>query len=359
MADDRDDLVVFTHLLRRSGVDVSTQQTLAWVEAVAALGVVDEVDLYWSGLTTLVSHPDDRSTYDAVFRLWFLADAPVHASVETEAPRPQPGDASSGGGEDAVGLVATERETLRSRRFDEATEAELRAIATLMRSMEVRLPIRRSRRTRPHRRGRQHDLRRSMRAAVQTDGELLRQLRRRRGTTRRGLVLVLDVSGSMAGFSRALLQFAFSARVAAGHVEVHCFGTRLTRVTDALDHHDVDAAVQAAAARVVDWDGGTRIGASLDELVRTAGPRGTLRGAVVVICSDGLDRGDPDDVRRAMERLHRYAHHVVWVNPLRADPRYEPLARGMAAALPSVDTFVSGHDLASLDELASMLEVIG
>jgi uncharacterized protein len=182
-----------------------------------------------------------------------------------------------------------------------------------------------------------------------------RSWRARRPRPRR-LVLLLDVSGSMAGYSRALLQFAHSAaRAQAIPTEVFCFGTRLTRVTVALRDRRPDDALARAAATVVDWEGGTRIGDAIRAFVRDWGRRGMARGAVVVICSDGLERGDPGALAAEMEKLSRLAHRVVWVNPLKGDPRYQPLARGMAAALPFVDVFVSGHDLASLEVLSDLL----
>ena len=185
--------------------------------------------------------------------------------------------------------------------------------------------------------------------------------RRARRTRPRRLVLLLDVSGSMSGYARAMLRFAVAARGTAGHhrpVEVFAFGTRLTRLTDALSRRDPDAALTAAAAEVVDWDGGTRIGDSVTRLVRDWARGGTLRGAVVVVCSDGLERGDPRHLGEAMARLRRHVHRIVWCNPLAGDPRYEPTQRGMRAALPYVDVFLPGHDLASLEDLAAALTAL-
>jgi hypothetical protein len=168
-------------------------------------------------------------------------------------------------------------------------------------------------------------------------------------------VLILDVSGSMAPYARALMQFGFAAMAAGRKVEVFCFGTRLTRVTRTLRLHDPDRALHEVGRRVADWEGGTRIGDSVRELLDGWSQRTALRGAVVVICSDGLERGDPDVLRAQMARLRRLAHRIVWVNPLKGSPRYEPLARGMAAALPSIDVFLSGHNLESLEELGRAL----
>jgi uncharacterized protein with von Willebrand factor type A (vWA) domain len=167
-------------------------------------------------------------------------------------------------------------------------------------------------------------------------------------------VLLLDISGSMAEYSRALLQFAHSA-TAGARVEVFCFGTRLTRITDALQRRDPDRAISQASEVVVDWEGGTRIGDSLRQFLAGWGRQGMARGAVVVIYSDGLERGEPAFLEEQMARLARMTHRVVWVNPLKGDPAYEPLARGMSAALPFVDVFVSGHDLASLEALTDLI----
>jgi uncharacterized protein with von Willebrand factor type A (vWA) domain len=187
---------------------------------------------------------------------------------------------------------------------------------------------------------------------------------RKRKTKLRPLILILDVSGSMADYSRHLLQFAHTARHAAarattGRVEVFCFGTRLTRITRELAHQRVDAALEEAARTVVDWDGGTRIGQSLDTFVRQWGRRGLARGGVVVICSDGLDRGDPEVLALAMERLGRLCHRIVWLNPHKGDNRdFRPSTLGMMVAAPHIDLLLSGHDLASLEELARTLPAL-
>ena len=190
---------------------------------------------------------------------------------------------------------------------------------------------------------------------MRTQGEPFHRAWRARGSRMRPLVLVLDVSGSMAPYSRALMQFAWAAMAAGRRVETFCFGTRLTRVTRTLRMKDPDRAMHEVGKKVEDWEGGTRIGLSLKELLDEWSPRTALRGAVVVLCSDGLERGDPALLEAQMARLHRLAHKVVWVNPLKGSPRYEPLARGMAAALPSVDVFLPGHNLESLEALGKIL----
>ena len=176
----------------------------------------------------------------------------------------------------------------------------------------------------------------------------------------RPLVLILDVSGSMTDYSRSLLQFAYSARRAATRVEVFCFGTRLTRITRELEHRRPDEALARAAEAVVDWDGGTRIGESLAAFVRDWGRRGMSRGAIVVICSDGLDRGDPAVLDKAIERLARLCHRIVWLNPHATDAAdFRPSTLGMMVAAPHVDLLLSGHDLASLEEFAARLPDLG
>jgi uncharacterized protein with von Willebrand factor type A (vWA) domain len=194
-------------------------------------------------------------------------------------------------------------------------------------------------------------------------GEMVELYWRRRRVRMRPLILILDVSGSMADYSRALLQFAYSAKRAASgpaRVEVFCFGTRLSCVTKELQTRSPDEALARAAKQVVDWEGGTRIGDSLDRFVRTWGRRGMARGAVVVICSDGLDRGDPDVLATAMERLSRLSHHIVWMNPHKGDNAdYRPQTLGMMVAHPHIDLLLSGHDLSSLEELAELLPKLG
>jgi uncharacterized protein len=380
--------VALAEALRREGVRVGTGQVVTCRRAVAALSAGDTegadapstdtnpdlADRYWAGRTTLITEPGDLAIYDRVFRRLAavamdderLPAPPSPAEPDEAAPEsPAASDRDTGGGDGdqlVAGAVASERERLRRRRFDRASEEELAAIGELLVRLRVAAPRRRSRRTRPGRGG-ELDLGRTLERALATDGELFERTWRRRRWRPRPLVVVLDVSGSMAAHARGALRFAVAARRAAEldaahRVEVFAFGTRLTRLSDALAARDPDAAIAAAADQVVDWDGGTRIGASLDELVRAWGPRGVLRGAVVVICSDGLERGDVTRLSETMARLRRQVHRLVWVNPLAGDERYQPSQRGMAAALPHVDAFLPGHDLAALEDLGRLLAAL-
>ena len=220
------------------------------------------------------------------------------------------------------------------------------------------VPVERTRRTRPASSGSVFDMRRTLRRSLRTQGEPFDRAWRARKSRTRPLVLILDVSGSMSPYARALMQFAYAAMAAGRRVETFCFGTRLTRVTRTLRTRDPDRALHEIGKQVEDWEGGTRIGESLKTLLDGWSQRAALRGSVVVLCSDGLERGDPELLRAQMARLRRLAHRVVWVNPLKGSPRYEPLARGMAAALPSVDVFLSGHNLESLEELSRALAIL-
>jgi uncharacterized protein with von Willebrand factor type A (vWA) domain len=259
-------------------------------------------------------------------------------------------------GEGTVAVLASGAEVLRRKSFDELSETERLAADHVIRALAVHLPTRHSRRYRPSPYGRRFDQRRTLRASLRTQGEPFRRAWRDRRRRVRPLVLILDVSGSMAAYSRALMQFGFAAMRAGRRVEVFCFGTRLTRVTRALARSEPDDALREVAAAVVDWNGGTRIGASLKELLDRWSQHVAMRGAVVVLCSDGLERGDPALLAAQVARLSRLAHRLIWVNPLKGSPRYQPLARGMAASLPYVDVFLAGHNLESLESLCGVLE---
>jgi uncharacterized protein with von Willebrand factor type A (vWA) domain len=199
------------------------------------------------------------------------------------------------------------------------------------------------------------DLRRTVRWAIRHQGEAMRRAYTEQATRPRRLVLILDVSGSMEPYARALLRFAHAAVVARAKVEVFVLGTRLTRLTKHLTSRDPDAAIRQAFPQVKDWAGGTRLGEGIQRFNNDWGVRGMARGAVVVILSDGWDRGDPALLASEMQRLHRITYDLIWVNPLKATPGYAPLAAGMSAALPHVDRFIEGHSFASLEQLAAIL----
>jgi uncharacterized protein len=367
-------LVSFGRALRARGISVGSGDIATFCAAMVPLDPTDLVDLYWAGRTSLVTRRDHIEVYDEVFRDFFLGEhnpveellqlqltstAETEAMLEVPATEP-PEDDRQEEDETVLGLVASNAEPLRHKSFAACTPDELRALRRIMEQMRLTPPRRRTRRTRPSRRGRTPDLRRTVRDSLRMHGEPVGLRWQRKRVKLRPLVLVLDVSGSMADYSRALLQFAYSAqRSAQGvarKVEVFCFGTRLTRITVPLQKRSPDEALAEAAELVVDWEGGTRIGESLDEFVRGWGRRGVCRGGVVVICSDGLDRGDPEVLAAAMERLTRLCHRIVWMNPHKGDDAaYRPSTMGMMVAEPHIDMLLSGHDLSSLAELAALL----
>jgi uncharacterized protein len=377
-------LVALGRDLRAKGLPVGTGRILTFVRGVAAIGLTDRASLYWAARSTMVASRADLDTFDATFETWFRSlrlDDGDDLSFEFDLPPDpealDPGegalpdvegvsttstwhqadeDAEPAEGEDpALRLVASAVEILRSKSFAYLNEDERQRVAKLIRELRVHVPIERTRRMRSSNKGTKLDVRRTLRRSLRTQGEPFDRAWRSRRTRTRPLVLILDVSGSMAPYSRALLQFGYAAMAAGRRVEVFCFGTRLTRVTRVLRTKDPDRAMHEIGRIVADWEGGTRIGESLKSLLDGWSQRAALRGAVIVLCSDGLERGDPELLRAQMARLRRLAYRVVWANPLKGSPRYEPLARGMAAALPSVDVFLSGHNLESLEALADAL----
>ncbi len=367
-------LADFTAELRAAGLTAGTGDLLAYSQAMSTLDPADLLDLYWAGRATLVNRRDSIATYDTVFRRFFLgAPGPLgelltlqaqlgpEAQSVLQVPATEPPPATEDGTEEeaTLGLMASDAEALRHKSFTACTPGELAAVRRIMRRIRLAPPRRRTRRTAAAPAGRSPDLRRMVRESMRTGGEPAGLRWRQRTVRPRPLILILDVSGSMADYSRNLLQFAYSAQRAAARVEVFCFGTRLTRVTRALDRRRPDDALQRAAQAVFDWEGGTRIGASLDAFVRDWGRRGLARGGIVVICSDGLDRGDPEVLATAMERLARLSHRIVWMNPHKGANRdFRPSTLGMMVAAPHIDVLLSGHDLSSLEELATLLPTL-
>jgi uncharacterized protein with von Willebrand factor type A (vWA) domain len=370
-------LVGFGRLLRTRGLPVGTGRILSFCRAVSILDPITTENLYWAARSTLISSRQHLDVFERCFDLYFgpspdegagakpASDA-SEAPAASEEEMPEELEVAGRGwnlaetdedpeGEMAIGIIAGSTEVLRNKSFEELTDEERASAAALIRRLAVTLPRKRDRRLRPSSKGSRFDLRRTLRYSLRTQGEPFHRAWRQRRSRMRPLVLILDVSGSMSPYSRALMQFGFAAMAVGQRVEVFCFGTRLTRVTRTLRTKDPDRAMKDFAGIVHDWEGGTRIGDSLHELLSRYGQHGFLRGAVVVLCSDGLERGDPDALATEMSRLARLAHKVVWVNPLKGSPLYEPLARGMSAALPHVDVFLPGHNVASLEALGSVL----
>ena len=353
----------FVHCLRRGGLPVPIGQSLRFREALDVLGVGSGIDVYWAGRATLVSRPEEIAMYDAMFLTFFHHNTSgltirFDETVEIETLAADEGDGEDGGdgdGTDQPVLRWSTADVLRDKDFADFTPSELDEAHRVMAKMRLQPARQRSRRRKVSRTGDRLDLRRTVQAAMRSGGEPIDVARTRRGERTRRVVLLLDVSGSMEAYARVLIRFAHAAVVGRGRVEAFALGTRLTRLTRQLGSHDVDEAVAEAAEEVVDWSGGTRLGEAIGHFNDEWGVRGMSRGSLVVILSDGWDRGDPAGMAEQMTRLKRTAHRVVWVNPLKAGPGYEPTARGMAAALPHIDEFLEGHSLRSLETLADVL----
>jgi uncharacterized protein len=353
--------------MRAAGARVGVGELLAAHRALAAVDPASRSDAYFALRATLCSTRAELALFAEAFAAVFATGEPENplaalGEIERAAmPRvgvPQVGAAAAFPDErgEPVPAAYSDEELLRGKDFAIYTDAERALARRLLVRIAARSPQRMSRRTRPTRRRREaHDLRATVRASLRHGGELMERRYREPGLKPRRIVLVCDVSGSMAPYARILLQYLQASFAARARVEAFVFGTRLTRVTRDLEGRDPDRALERAAERVTDWSGGTRIGAALAELNREHGRR-IGRGAVVVILSDGWDRGDPDLLGAEMARLSRTAHRLLWLNPLAADPRYEPLTRGMRAALPHVDHLLPGNSIASLESLADLME---
>jgi uncharacterized protein len=359
--------VGFARLLRQSGVAVPGGAPARYAEALAAVGLEHEGPVYWAGRATLIRRPEDVPAYDACFQAYWrggvmarlgAAAEPQPVAIATDEPEDDGPDEEPSSGPEAtiLHLRYSPAEVLRQKDFAECTPEELAEAHRLMAALRVGGARRRTRRRRrAARRGTWPDLGRTVRHAMRTGGEPLHRHWHEPGDRPRRVVFLCDVSGSMAPYARALLRFLHVTVAGRPGVEAFTIGTRLTRVTRALSARDPDAALRQAAHAVPDWSGGTRLGEALRQFNDRWGTGGLARGAIVVILSDGWDRGDPAVLAEEMARLARVAYRVVWVNPLKATPGYAPLVRGMAAALPYVDQFVEGHSLASLEALAAVL----
>jgi uncharacterized protein len=356
-------VVTFGRVLREAGLEVGPGRIQDALRGLEAVDLTRQDDVYWTLRTTIVSRREELEAFESAFHAWFLGLG-RKPQLRPVAPPPKGSERRRGGVPDAgpevdggeVELGAwSQEEVLREKDFAAMTREEFERTRRLITAIASRRPLRRSRRLRPDSQGGALDVRGLVRASLATGGEPVERAFRSRVKTPRKLVLVLDVSGSMESYSRALLLYLHAARGSGKGVETFAFGTRLTRLTPELTSRDPETAFQRASKRVADWSGGTRIGESLKAYNDVWGRRALTRGAVVVILSDGCERGDPELIEREMARLARQAYAVVWVNPLKGHTDYEPLAGGMKAALPYVDRFLPGHNIASLDGLAAVL----
>ena len=383
-----DNLVHFARALRAAGLPVGPGATLDAIRAVEAVGFTERSDFYWALHSVFVRRPEQRAVFAQVFRLFWRdpryleqmmsfmtpairgvseervakpaekrAAAAILDGVERDVPDIAQ-DESEAEIEIDASLTVSGEETLRTLDFEQMSAEEMRAAEAAIARLE--LPVRplKSRRTKPAHVG-APDWRRTMRDAMRRGGEMRAPLRKERRVRWPNLIALCDISGSMSSYSRIVLHFlhAVSNRKGAGWAQVHAFtfGTRLTNITRAMRSRDVDAALKAAGAEAQDWEGGTRIGETLHAFNRDWSRRVLGQGAVVLLVTDGLDRGDPRLLGKEMERLHLSSRRLIWVNPLLRWEGFAPKAAGIRAMLPHVDSFRAGHSIASLEDLAEAL----
>jgi uncharacterized protein with von Willebrand factor type A (vWA) domain len=378
----------FGRRLHDAGIPVTAERSARFARALQLVQAGSRRRLYWTARAVFVSDPSHVRVFNTVFADVFGAPESEHAQAapdaeliptpaderplakpphEASTPPPSQGEPAASApanrsenrelepDEIEVPTVASDEELLARKHFDALDPGELADLYRLMTRLTVATPTRRTRRARHDAHGRRIDLRRTLRGSLRTGGDPLRLRRRRRRVVRRRIVMLCDISGSMEPYARAYLQFltcaASSGRSGSEGSEAFAFATQLTRLTRALRSRNPERAIQRAAAVAPDWASGTRIGDALKVFNDRHGRRGMARGAVIVVLSDGWERGDPELVGREMQRLARLAYRVVWVNPRAAASGFEPRAGGMAAALPHCDAFVSGHNLRALDEV--------
>jgi uncharacterized protein len=360
-------VVTFGRVLREVGIEVGPGRLADALRALDAVELTRQPDVYWALRQTLVSRRDELQLFDRAFAAWFLRDA-IDPAGRGAVPQPpqlhriakaaaEPGlrEEEDEGDDEPLEVGTSEHELLREKDFAEMTPEEFERARRLMGEIARTRPRRESRRRSADPRGDRLDVRRLVRQSLRTGGDPLERPYRARKQVPRKLVVLCDVSGSMDAYTRALLLFLHAVVGTGRGVEAFAFGTRLSRLTPELGTRDPEAALERVTEAVVDWGSGTRIGSALKEFNDEYGRRALSRGAVVVIVSDGWERQDPELVGREMARLARAAYAVVWVNPLKGNPEYQPLAGGMRAALPFVDRFLPGHNLRSLEELAAVL----
>jgi|SRR5579872_1246928 len=367
-------LAGFAYALRAAGLKVPEGATQLFAEALSALDAAHPRALYWAARLSTLRNRDDLETFEHVFHAYWTGIHPLvlgEALHEREqlspaqlvpigvSQRESEGSRDEAQGEPLPVSLASPIARLLEIDFASYTEREHRLAARLVERLRIALPRRRSRRVRPAPHGRRVDVLRTLRRSLRTAGDPVHLVYGRRRWKARPLILLCDVSGSMSAYSRALVQFLRAAVESHAPVRVFAFGTRLVELTRPLSKATRDDALRAAAKHFDDWGGGTRIGASLRTFVHEYAQRGATRGGVVVILSDGWEREDPALVGEQMRRLRLLSHRLIWVNPNKKDPKFEPLAAGMAKALPYIDALVAGHNLRALEDLLSLVQTLG
>ena len=366
--------IEFAHDLRFHGMVIGSDDVITYLSAISVLNANDIMDVYWSGRATLVRKKDSVPLYNKRFQAFFLdisdnepdarkvkLKSSANAGATLEVPNVEqglPGEVIED--ETRLGYMASAADISRHKAFADCSDEELNRFRKLISMLKVSPPKRRTYRTQSTPKGKVLDMRRMARETMRSLGEPKDLMYIKRKEKLRSIVFILDVSGSMADYSRNLLQLAYSARRANTKVEVFCFGTRLTRITKSIDKRTPDEAMRLAGESVLDWDGGTRIGDAITTFVKESRRSRLGRGAIVVICSDGLDQGEPQVLDKSMQTLSRLAHKVVWVNPHKGDNEdYKPNTIGMMIADPYIDRIFSGHNFKSIEEFARELSRMG
>jgi uncharacterized protein len=348
----------FLRSLHSAGIAVATQKGSDFLLSLVASPPDDVRALYWRARVTLVASAEDFEAFDAVFDAYFRGGQVLLEEPQGPSPEAEGETAAPRGGDDGElgavephegsGLHASPLETHGTRRFSPVSDADRQALREIAASLAGALPTCTARRSVRARRGRTLDVQRVLRAANRTGGEVLRLCWRRRPPRTRRVLMLIDVSGSLRAHSPDLLRFAHEVVRGAPRAEAFTFGTRLTRITRALDTPDVDTALEALSATILDADGGTRIGLALQQFLADSRQVALARGAVILVMSDGLERGDPAAMADATRRLARLGHRLVWWSPLACDPAYRPVTRGMQAVLGDLDALAGARDLPTL-----------
>lgn len=372
-----ENLLVFPRMLRQAGVPISPEQAMAFCEGVSLVDIGSRPQVYHTARSLLVTRQEHLRLFETIFnRFWRVharGEWPDRGNAQTSHPRTK--------GRERFNIVSymshkareadreievadktgsySAAESLQRKSFAEMSEEELETVRRLIQQMRWQVSLRQTRRRVPAGKGRVMDLRRVLRSATKHGGVPLSLSWQDRKVKQRPLVVIADVSGSMETYARIMLQFAYCVSHSLKEVECFLFGTRLTRVTPQLKLKNIDRAVADAAREVVDWSGGTRIGDSLRAFNRRWSRRVLRRGAVVLIISDGWERGDVSVLEKEMRFLQHRCHRLIWLNPLSGRAGYEPIVEGMAAALPFIDDFLPIHNLQSLTALSDHLARLG
>ena len=366
--------IEFAQDLRFHGLVIGSDDVITYLSAISVLDASDIMDVYWSCRIALVRKKDNIPLYNKRFQAFFLdigenepdarkvkLKSSANAGATLEVPNVEqglPGEVIED--ETRLGYMASAADISRHKAFADCSDEEINRFRKLISMLKVSPPKRRTYRTQTTPKGKVLDMRRMARETMRSLGEPKDLMYIKRKEKLRSIVFILDVSGSMADYSRNLLQLAYSARRANTKVEVFCFGTRLTRITKSIDKRTPDEAMRLAGESVLDWDGGTRIGDAIAAFVKESRRSRLGRGAIVVICSDGLDQGEPQALDKAMQTLSRLAHKVIWVNPHKGDNEdYKPNTIGMMIADPYIDRIFSGHNFKSIEEFARELSRMG